>query len=208
MKKIKLIFVILPYLLLIVIISLIVDYFWKVSDLKKEFQLNEMSSYSNEEVKSKVTVSMHQIKVINQNSDEFNFTIFSENEIREIRFVDFKFIFEDYEVKIKRNIVYELNKDNPNFFKILNTKECDNESLIYQYDIVGGFENYKKCKINVNKVFKKIPLNFGEKIPVKIIIHYYVDGEEYFQDVNSIFECIEGDSYPPNWFMFFFPGAY
>ena len=51
-------------------------------------------------------------------------------------------------------------------------------------------------------------MNLGDKISVKIIIHYLLDNNEYFQELNFVCECVEGDSYPPNWFMFFFPGAY
>ena len=205
MTKAQKFFLIFPYLVLLIVVSLIADYFWKVSGYEVLFHLEEMKPIEDidELNKSKPFISIHQINVINQDTDEINFTILSENELKTFRLLDFNFLYDDNEVKIKRNILYKLKSDNPNFFKIM-----DRENLIYQYEIFGGFEDYKKCKVNLKKIFSKKKWNIGDKVPVKITVHYLLDDTEYYQELNYICNCIEGDSYPPNWFMFLFPGAY
>lgn len=207
-------FIILPYLVLTVIISLIVDYFWKVSGSEKIFHLEGIKSTElNKAIKEELDkgnpfIYMHQINVINQDSDEINFAIWSKKELKAFRLLDFKILYEDNEIKIKRNILYELKDDNPNSFRIINKESSSMENLIYQYNVYGGFENFKICKVNFKKIFSKRRMNLGDKISVKIIIHYLLDNNEYFQELNFVCECVEGNSYPPNWFMFFFPGAY
>ncbi len=207
MSKKKKFFIIFPYLVLAIIIFLVADYFWKVSGTEKTFHLEEIKSIDFNEKKNNACISMNPINVINQAADEINFTIWSDRELKTFRLLDFEILFEGYKIKLKRDILYELKTDNPNFFKIIN-KNDSNNNLIYQYLIFGGYENYKTCKINFKKVFAKKRMNFGDKVPVKIIIHYFLDDNEYSQELNFVCECIESDSYPPSWFMFFFPGAY
>ena len=169
-------FIILPYLVLTVIISLIVDYFWKVSGSEKIFHLEGInSSELNKAIKEELDkgnpfIYMHQINVINQDSDEINFAIWSKKELKAFRLLDFKILYEDNEIKIKRNILYELKDDNPNSFRIINKESSSMENLIYQYNVYGGFENFKICKVNFKKIFSKRRMNLGDKISVKIII--------------------------------------
>ena len=214
MTKKQTFFLILPYIILTLLILLIVDYFWKLSDTEKNFYLNGINFIEfNEDIKKELNknrafISMHQIDVINQNSDEINFTIWSNEELKTFKLLDFRVLYDGKDVKIKRNILYKLKSDNPNFFKNINTEFKNKKKLIYQYNIFGGFDNFKRCKVNFKSLFSKTKINFGDKIPVKIIIHYLLNEDEYFQELNFICECVEVQQYPPNWFMFFFPGAY
>jgi hypothetical protein len=55
---------------------------------------------------------------------------------------------------------------------------------------------------------KGMRLGFGDTFPVKIIVHFLLDDDEYFQELNFVCKCVKGSGYPPDWYMLLFPGAY
>lgn len=153
-------------------------------------------------------LALSMIGVINQQSDEINFYIFSIKDFNIFTIKDFTIVCDGKETKIKRNIAYNANTKNPNFDKTV-SYEFENKKIQgFEKKFYGGFENFKRCKVNFYKIFKSKNVDFGEKFNVKILVHYFLDEREYSQELYYTVECREAPQYPPNWFMALFPYAY
>ena len=75
------------------------------------------------------------------------------------------------------------------------------------FHFYGNLEN--KYKINLHQLFRNKKTNFGDRFDIQIHVHYFLDDREYTTTLDYVIECRKNEmQYPPNWFMFLFPGAY
>lgn len=96
--------------------------------------------------------------------------------------------------------------------------ELDWEPQSKQYElggkIIDGYElsffgNYEKnYKVNIQKMLKWENIKIGDKFEVKMRVDYALDNRLYSKILSYEVECVAAPQYPPNWFMFLFPGAW
>ena len=99
--------------------------------------------------------------------------------------------------------------DNYSDFQIKNDRNSVSYNRISN-DLCSGFwgNDEKNYKINIQQIFNKGNAKIGDRFEVKIRVDYSLDSKMYSKILDYEVECIEAPQYPPNWFMFLFPGAW
>ncbi len=120
-----------------------------------------------------------------------NFHIFSIREFSSVKISKFIIIYDGQEKEIIKNIVYKVKTENPNFFRT-KTYSLNNQTLQgFQVDIYGGFLDYEICGIDFNRLFIKKHKSLKEKFPVRIVVNYSLDNQEYSQELNYEVERVK-----------------
>ena len=198
-------------IILVVIVLPILDLFLPFCITQKEYFFSylldeQTDGFTEDSLKNLSTTNDSEIALIisrppiNSKKHWVNFIVFSTNPFAHCELKNLELIYNGKTKKITQN------------FKL----DCEPQNKQYelQGQIIDGYElrffgnHERNYKINVQNIFNKGNTKIGDKFDVKIQVDYSLDGKMYSKILDYEVECVEAPQYPPNWFMFLFPGAY
>ena len=198
-------------IILVVIVLPILDLFLPFCITQKEYFFSylldeQTDGFTEDSLKNLSTTNDSEIALIisrppiNSKKNWVNFIVFSTNPFAHFELKNLELIYNGKTKKFTQN------------FKL--DWEPQNKQYELQGQIIDGYElrffgnHERNYKINVQNIFNKGNTKIGDKFDVKIQVDYSLDGKMYSKILDYEVECVEAPQYPPNWFMFLFPGAY
>lgn len=188
---------ILIYILIIIGISLIVFFFFRSQKL---YVFNDINGdpkdfFTENQLKAlEKTDSVLALSVMGQTGSQkeiVNFHIFSTCEFSSVKISKLIIMYDGQEKEIIKNIVYKVKTENPNFFRT-KTYSLNNQTFQgFQIDIYGGYLDYEICGIDFDRLFIKKHKSLKEKFPVRIVVNYSLDDQEYLQELNYEVERVK-----------------
>lgn len=140
------------------------------------------------------------IQPVNRNYDFLQFHIFSLKDFDTFSIKELSISLDSENIKLKEKVELNCSPENISY-------NFDKKIDGYEFHFYGNLEN--KYKINLHQLFRNKKTNFGDRFDIQIHVHYFLDDREYTTTLDYVIECRKNElQYPPNWFMFLFPGAY
>ena len=198
-------------IILVVIVLPILDLFLPFCITQKEYFFSylldeQTDGFTEDSLKNLSTTNDSEIALIisrppiNSKKNWVNFIVFSTNPFVHFELKNLELIYNGKTKKFTQNLKLDW--------------EPQNKQYELQGQIIDGYElrffgnHERNYKINVQNIFNEGNTKIGDKFDVKIQVDYSLDGKMYSKILDYEVECIEAPQYPPNWFMFLFPGAY
>lgn len=167
-------------------------------DEKHHFTVEHINSLKDEE-DSVIELSVF-APAINQSKQSVNFIIFSRLDFQRFLLKDMTIIIDGKEIKLSKDFMIEKQSQKIEY-------NFGEKIIGYYFLAFGNYEN--NYLVNFKKIFRSKNAQIGDTFEIQIKIHYFLDDREYNKMLHYVIECRKDEmDYPPNWFMFFFPGAY
>ena len=140
------------------------------------------------------------IQIVNRNYDWLRFHVFSLKNFETLSIKELSISMDSKSIKLKEKVELNCSPENISY-------DFDKKIDGYEFHFYGDLEN--KYKINLQKLFRNKKTNFGDRFDIQIHVHYFLDDREYTTTLNYAIECRKNEmQYPPDWYMFLFPGAW
>lgn len=189
--------------IILIVLYLCFDIYSHLLKINKDYIFKRYEQETDEEYYEKegAFIELSMINMINQKKDRVIMTVYSKEK------------FDNFELN---SIVVSFDERVNKISKQLKISNCElkykpssisgNELYCYQMKYYGNSES--KYSVNFYNIFNTVDINIGNIFPVNFIVNFSLDNNIYCQNLKYQVSCVEAEKYPPNWFMFFFPGAW
>ena len=144
--------------------------------------------------------ALSKMRPVNRNYDLLRFHVFSLKNFETLSIKELSISMDSKSIKLKEKVELNCSPENISY-------DFDKKIDGYEFHVYGDLEN--KYKINLQKLFRNKKTNFGDRFDIQIHVHYFLDDREYTTTLNYAIECRKNEmQYPPDWYMFLFPGAW
>ena len=144
--------------------------------------------------------ALSKMRPVNRNYDLLQFHVFSLKNFETLSIQELSISMDSRSTKLKEKVELNCSPENISY-------DFDKKIDGYEFHFYGDWEN--NYKINLQKLFRNKKTNFGDRFDIQIYVHYFLDDREYITTLNYTIECRKNEmQYPPDWYMFLFPGAW